>query len=385
MKNNYFFGELVITTKRVVFVGNERAFDLQNSKISSFLYTGDGITIQSGRSIYKLELDAPHLVKAAFDGVVSKNIPVSSQIMNDRPYARGRAHRDTVSSVTVLDNVASIDHMEGHAFEYFCAEVLQKNGYTNVEVTRGSGDQGVDVLAYKDGIRYAIQCKNYATPLSNTPVQEVKAGCEFYKCHVGVVMTNSTFTPGAVALAEATRVLLWDRARLQELIDNAGGLEAFGISQNNMVDSENENIAETEANIPVDEEMVNDYIDTEEDVDIQPYIEQESISNTPSHKCKRKYRKVMRAFAIFFFVMAGFGVIATLGTIGDAGVFAMLGETGFFLILGGMFHVLSLSPKHKLYILGKETGLKKSWFVWICVILAFVFFTVIIVMMGKSF
>lgn len=317
VKNDYFFGELVITTKRVVFIGDEKGFDLQNIKISSFLYTGNGITIQSGRSIYKLELDAPHLVKAAFDGVISKNIPVSSQIMNDRPHARGRAQRDTVSCVTALDNVASIDHMEGHEFEHFCAELLRKNGYTNIEVTRGSGDQGVDVLASKEGIRYAIQCKNYATHLSNTPVQEVKAGCEFYKCHVGVVMTNSTFTPGAVALAEATKVLLWDRAKLQELIDNVGGLEAFGMTPNNMVDRETKNIAETDANNAVDEEIVNDYIDTEEGADIQPHIKQESVSNTPIHKCKRKYRKVMRAFAIFFFVMTGFGVIASLGTMGD--------------------------------------------------------------------
>ncbi len=118
------------------------------------------------------------------------------------------------------DDIAMIDCMDGHSFEYFCAEVLEKNGFKNVSVTKGSGDQGVDVLTEKGGIKYAIQCKNYSSALGNTPVQEVYAGKIFYNCHVGVVMTNSTFTQGAKELAQATGVLLWDRKVLQEMMDS---------------------------------------------------------------------------------------------------------------------------------------------------------------------
>ena len=117
-------------------------------------------------------------------------------------------------------HVSSIDGMDGHEFEHFCANLLQKTGFIKVRVTKGSGDQGVDILAEKGGVKYAVQCKNYASPLSNTPVQEVNAGKTFYNCHVGVVMTNSTFTPGAKALAQATGVLLWDRSVLQEMLEN---------------------------------------------------------------------------------------------------------------------------------------------------------------------
>lgn len=108
--------------------------------------------------------------------------------------------------------------MEGHEFEYWCAELLRKNGFTDVEVTKGSGDQGVDVLAVKDGIRYAIQCKCYSSNLGNGPVQEVNAGKSLYRCHVGVVMTNRHFTPSAKELATATGVLLWDRDKLEEML-----------------------------------------------------------------------------------------------------------------------------------------------------------------------
>ena len=115
-------------------------------------------------------------------------------------------------------DISYVDGMGGHEFEYFCADLLRAHGFVNVSVTQATGDQGVDVLAEKEGVKYAVQCKKYSSPLSNTPVQEVNAGKMFYHCHVGVVMTNSTFTPGAKSLAEATGVLLWDREVVQDMM-----------------------------------------------------------------------------------------------------------------------------------------------------------------------
>ena len=125
------------------------------------------------------------------------------------------------NSADIEDLLFSIDCMEGHEFEHFCAKLLVKNGFTNVEVTQASGDQGVDIIAIKDELKYAIQCKNYSSHLGNTPIQEVCAGKMFYQCHVAAVMTNSTFTSGAKELAKATGVLLWDRTMLEKLIKSA--------------------------------------------------------------------------------------------------------------------------------------------------------------------
>ena len=125
-------------------------------------------------------------------------------------------HSYTITSVT------NVDRMEGHEFEYFCAELLEKCGFEDVTVTRGSGDQGVDILAFKEDIKYAIQCKNYSSPLGNKPVQEVFAGKTFYKCHVGVVMTNSVFTKGAYELADSVGVILWDKHRLDKMMIKTG-------------------------------------------------------------------------------------------------------------------------------------------------------------------
>ena len=124
-------------------------------------------------------------------------------------------------SAAVAEKLAWADRMDGREFEYFCADLLRRNGFTDVDVTAGSGDQGVDILAQKDEIRYAFQCKCYETDLGNTPVQEIHAGKEIYDCHVGVVMTNRGFTAGAREAARRTRTLLWGRDKLAALIDGA--------------------------------------------------------------------------------------------------------------------------------------------------------------------
>ena len=113
--------------------------------------------------------------------------------------------------------IKETDYMDGHDFEYWCAALLHKNGFQNIVVTPGSGDQGVDITAYKNGTKYAVQCKCYKNKLGNTPVQEVVAGRVFYNCDKAAVMTNSYFTKGAYDLAAKNGVALWDRDYLIEM------------------------------------------------------------------------------------------------------------------------------------------------------------------------
>ncbi len=115
----------------------------------------------------------------------------------------------------------TVDDMEGHDFEYYCAQILRSNGFEDVQVTRGSGDFGADILASKDGVTYAVQCKCYDWPVGVPAVQEVFAGRAFYDRMVGAVMTNQTFTRPARTLADKLNVLLWDR----DVLASMGGLD----------------------------------------------------------------------------------------------------------------------------------------------------------------
>ncbi len=112
----------------------------------------------------------------------------------------------------------AFEDMEGHEFEFFCADLLRDRGFVEVEVTRGSGDYGIDILAEKDGVTYAIQCKRYGTPVGVKAIQEAYAGRDYYDRMVGAVMTNQYFTSPAVEAAGKLKILLWDGGYLEEMM-----------------------------------------------------------------------------------------------------------------------------------------------------------------------
>lgn len=112
-----------------------------------------------------------------------------------------------------------IDSMEGHDFEYYCAGLLEKQGFVGVEVTKASGDFGVDILAEKEGITYAIQCKRYQYPVGVEAVLRTYGGRDYYNRMVGVVMTNQYFTAPAVEAAKKLQILLWDRGYIDSMME----------------------------------------------------------------------------------------------------------------------------------------------------------------------
>ena len=114
--------------------------------------------------------------------------------------------------------------MNGFDFEKYAGELLQKNGFEKVEITQRSGDFGVDIIAHKDDIKYAIQCKKYSSTVGIKAVQEVIASKAMNNCHVAVVLTNNYFTKSAKELAKKNNVLLWDREKLLNLIKQVSNL-----------------------------------------------------------------------------------------------------------------------------------------------------------------
>ena len=112
--------------------------------------------------------------------------------------------------------------LSGPEFEAYFALVLADNGFKNVEITKGSGDQGVDILAERNGRSYAIQCKNYDGAVGNFAVQEAFAGAEYYDCDLAAVVCPGTFTRAAKELAAQTGVILWDGERLSYMMRVSG-------------------------------------------------------------------------------------------------------------------------------------------------------------------
>ena len=92
-------------------------------------------------------------------------------------------------------------------YEHAICEVFTNCGW-NAQVTKASGDQGVDVIAELNGVRVAVQCKLYSSPVGNKAVEEVFAAKTHYDCQLAIVVTNNSYTPSAKQLASTCGVEL---------------------------------------------------------------------------------------------------------------------------------------------------------------------------------
>lgn len=116
------------------------------------------------------------------------------------------------------NSIEYIDILSGIEFEKYMSKLLPKLGYKNVKLTPASNDYGIDLIAEKDDVKFAIQCKHYKGKVSNSSIQEANSGKQYYHCHVGVVVTNSYFTYNAKELAKNNGIILWDRKKLIEML-----------------------------------------------------------------------------------------------------------------------------------------------------------------------
>ena len=101
-------------------------------------------------------------------------------------------------------------------YEEFCAAALREQKW-RARVTQASGDQGVDIVAEKRGLRIVVQCKKYSKPVGNRAVQEVVAGIAHEDAQRGVVVATCGYTPAAEALAASNNVLLLHHKELQRI------------------------------------------------------------------------------------------------------------------------------------------------------------------------
>jgi len=108
---------------------------------------------------------------------------------------------------------------DGFQFESWVATNLKKFGW-EAEPTQGSGDQGLDVIATKNGCRVGIQCKLYSSNVGNKAVQEINAAKSHFGLDKVAVLTNAGYTKSARELAQTCDVRLlshYDIPRFDEL------------------------------------------------------------------------------------------------------------------------------------------------------------------------
>lgn len=119
-----------------------------------------------------------------------------------------------------------LSFIEPQMFERLCERLWLKQGYS-AYLTPSTGDGGVDIVAFKDGSGFLIQCKTTSTgkALGWAGVKDVIAGATAYKLkHPGVAfrlaaITNTTFNEAARQQAELNEVELYQADTLAQLLE----------------------------------------------------------------------------------------------------------------------------------------------------------------------
>lgn len=120
----------------------------------------------------------------------------------------------------VAKTLEEIDAMDGPEFERYLVSFFSARGCTVIHSGR-SGDFGADLIVVDDGIKFAVQAKNYDTgKVSNKAVQEAFTAASYYRCDRAMVVTNAQFTDPAREQARRCTppVVLMGRDELEYLI-----------------------------------------------------------------------------------------------------------------------------------------------------------------------
>lgn len=84
--------------------------------------------------------------------------------------------------------------LDGWSFEEEVAKIFRLNGYL-VEVTRKTGDGGVDLILWKDDMKTIVQCKHYKAPIPVAYVRELNGVREDYRARRAIMVASSGASP----------------------------------------------------------------------------------------------------------------------------------------------------------------------------------------------
>lgn len=158
------------------------------------------------------------------------------EIPHDRAVAIVREECERITSYNTISRTTSarsprymdltdLELVSGYEFEHILAEILSRvDG--EAQVTKASGDQGVDVVWFRESETVGIQAKAYdkKNPVGNSAVQEIYTGATVrnseYEIDTAAVVTTSRYTNSAREAAANSDVTLYGRKQLEKWLDD---------------------------------------------------------------------------------------------------------------------------------------------------------------------
>jgi len=131
----------------------------------------------------------------------------------------GRRKRRNLLAAMTMPGGQTMASITWQQFELLVGEALRHRGFRVAE-TGGSGpDGGVDLVAYKDGEKYLVQCKQWRSLQVGVPVvRELYGAMAALGATGGFVITSGRFSGPARQFAAGRNVQLVDGALLEQWI-----------------------------------------------------------------------------------------------------------------------------------------------------------------------
>jgi hypothetical protein len=109
--------------------------------------------------------------------------------------------------------------LTGKEFEKELANIYDMHGYTT-ELTPSSGDQGIDIILNKNGIKKIVQCKAHSKPVGPATVRDLYGTLIASKAHTAILASTSGFTKGVYTFVKGKRIELVDLDTILQLSED---------------------------------------------------------------------------------------------------------------------------------------------------------------------
>jgi len=118
--------------------------------------------------------------------------------------------------IGINNNFSTLSPFE---FEHFVARLLVEMGYST-KVTQKTGDYGVDIIAKKNKVVVAVQCKRFQEKnlVGNRDIQRILGARHSINAQKCILVTTSKFTKQAIQQSKGAPIELWDKELLHNFV-----------------------------------------------------------------------------------------------------------------------------------------------------------------------
>ena len=111
------------------------------------------------------------------------------------------------------------ESLRGVEFEESLAQLYSSLGYA-VEITKGSGDEGVDLFLQKDETVIVVQCKGHQKPIGVGAIRDLYGAMIHFKADSAVLACPCGFTVGVIKFASDKPIQLISATDIVEMVEN---------------------------------------------------------------------------------------------------------------------------------------------------------------------